>query len=92
MNDGACNGEDPEIFYPLSFKGGPSMLQIDDAKTICRSCPSRRSCLDWALKVGDDAGILGGTTPDERKAMHRREVRQRQREGRPEAVEAHSGP
>lgn len=76
-NAAACRSEDPETFYPLSFRGGPSMLQIDDAKTICRSCPARRSCLDWAMEVGDDAGILGGTTPEERKAMRRRAVRQR---------------
>jgi WhiB family transcriptional regulator, redox-sensing transcriptional regulator len=35
---------------------------------ICRSCPVRARCLDWALASGFDYGIWGGATEDERRA------------------------
>lgn len=77
----ACRRTDPEWFYPVSYAGGPSLLQIDEAKQICAACPVRARCLAFALESGDDHGILGGTTPDERKSLKRKAMRDRQRAG-----------
>ena len=36
------------------------------ARTICRSCPVRRSCLAHALATGEPEGIWGGSDESER--------------------------
>jgi WhiB family redox-sensing transcriptional regulator len=32
-------------------------------------------CLTWALETGQDAGVWGGTSEDERRALKRRSTR-----------------
>lgn len=66
----ACRDEDPELFFPIST-GGPSLRQIALAKQVCRRCPVRSDCLDWALTTGQDAGVWGGLGPAERRALAR---------------------
>lgn len=65
---------DPELFFPVGTSG-PALLQIAEAKTICRSCRNTTSCLNWALEMGEDEGIWGGTTADERRALRLRRNR-----------------
>src|SRR5271169_2157607 len=67
-DDAACRDVDPDLFFPLGTSGA-SLLQIDEAKQICRTCPVCVPCLRWALDTGD-AGVWGGTTEDERR-VHR---------------------
>jgi len=64
----ACRDVDPDLFFPLGISG-VSLLQIEEAKQICRTCPVCGPCLRWALDSGD-AGVWGGTTEDERR-QHR---------------------
>ena len=33
----ACLDKDPELFFPVG-NTGPALLQIEEAKTVCRSC------------------------------------------------------
>ena len=47
-------------------------LQIEEAKDICGGCAVRQACLDWAVDHGQDAGIWGGLTEDERRSLKRR--------------------
>lgn len=61
----ACRDADPELFFPLGTSDA-TLLQIDAAKQICRTCPVREPCLQWALNTGDD-GVWGGTTEAERR-------------------------
>jgi WhiB family redox-sensing transcriptional regulator len=42
------------------------------AKLICRGCPVSATCLSWALASGQEAGIWGGLTEDQRRRLHRR--------------------
>ena len=70
----ACVGEDPELFFPLG-KTGPAMLQIDEAKQVCRRCEVREQCLGWALENSYDHGVWGGLSEDERRALKRRNQR-----------------
>jgi WhiB family transcriptional regulator, redox-sensing transcriptional regulator len=66
----ACQEHDPELFFPVGTSG-PAAAQITAAKFICGTCPIRSACLAWALETGQDDGVWGGATEDERRAMRR---------------------
>ncbi|AXH95810.1 WhiB family transcriptional regulator [Ornithinimicrobium avium] len=72
----ACLDEDPELFFPIG-NTGPALQQIEDAKAICRTCPVIDECLRFALENGQDAGVWGGLSEDERRALKRRKARAR---------------
>lgn len=74
----ACRDEDPELFFPVG-NTGPALLQIEEAKFVCRMCPEMEACLQWALESGQDAGVWGGMSEDERKALKRKAARNRAR-------------
>ena len=63
----ACRDEDPELFFPAGTSG-PALLQVEQAKAVCRRCPVIGECLSWALATGQDHGIWGGATERERRA------------------------
>jgi WhiB family redox-sensing transcriptional regulator len=65
----ACQGLDPEIFYPLDDE------DAEEAKTVCAACPVREACLEHALGYREKEGVWGGATERER----RRIIRQRRR-------------
>lgn len=71
-----CRAEDPELFFPVG-NTGPALVQIEEAKTVCRRCPVMEHCLQWALEAGQDSGVWGGLSEDERLAMKRRAARNR---------------
>src|SRR5689334_14727722 len=73
-----CRDEDPELFFPIG-NTGPALLQIEQAKAVCRRCPVISQCLAWALESGQDAGVWGGLSEDERRALKRRNARARAR-------------
>ena len=72
----SCLDEDPELFFPIG-NTGPALAQIEQAKTVCHRCPVIDVCLKWALESGQDAGVWGGLSEDERRALRRRTARQR---------------
>jgi len=74
----ACLEEDPELFFPIG-NTGPAILQIEEAKQVCRRCEVREQCLQWALEAGQDHGVWGGLSEDERRALKRRSSRARVR-------------
>ena len=74
----ACRDEDPELFFPVGTSG-PALLQIAEAKAVCHRCTVASNCLAWALESGQDAGVWGGMSEDERRALKRRASRTRQR-------------
>jgi WhiB family transcriptional regulator, redox-sensing transcriptional regulator len=74
----ACRDVDPELFFPIG-NTGPALMQIDEAKQVCRSCSMVDACLKWALESGQDAGVWGGLSEDERRALKRRNARNRAR-------------
>lgn len=66
----ACRGPNTSIFFPP-----PQFERKDDkdlrerrAKAICGSCPVRRSCLEYALRIREPHGIWGGLNEAERRA------------------------
>ncbi|MFE9816950.1 WhiB family transcriptional regulator [Streptomyces sp. NBC_00236] len=70
----ACREEDPDLFFPIGSTG-PALVQTEDAKAVCRSCPVRQECLRWALDNGQDAGVWGGLDESERRTLKRRSRR-----------------
>ncbi|HEX2701446.1 MAG TPA: WhiB family transcriptional regulator [Acidimicrobiales bacterium] len=65
----ACRGVDPDVFYPASDE------EAEEAKSICRMCPVREACLEYALANRERDGVWGGATERERRRM----IRQRRK-------------
>jgi WhiB family transcriptional regulator, redox-sensing transcriptional regulator len=65
----ACQGLDPEIFYPLDEE------DTDEATAVCATCQVREACLEHALGYREKEGVWGGASERER----RRIIRQRRR-------------
>lgn len=66
----ACRKEEPDLFFPKGHEG-PWLPVIEQAKAICRRCPSADACLQFALDNSIGDGIFGGLTADERKSLRR---------------------
>jgi WhiB family redox-sensing transcriptional regulator len=72
----ACRGPQASVFFP------PTHAERKDeradrehrAKEICSSCPVRKPCLDYALRIREPHGIWGGLNETERKALLARRV------------------
>jgi WhiB family redox-sensing transcriptional regulator len=60
---GLCAEVDPDEWFPDK---GESSLR---AKAICRSCPVRAECLEYALDHQIEHGIWGGLVRDERRRL-----------------------
>lgn len=76
-NGAACKKVDPELFFPVgSVTSGPGLEQADKAKAVCGGCTVQDECLTYALEHNQDAGIWGGLTEDERRALKRRANRE----------------
>ena len=70
-DNAACRDADPELFFPDGDLRS-ALAQVKTAKLICRGCPVTATCLNWALARGQEAGIWGGLTEDERRRLPRR--------------------
>lgn len=78
----ACREEDPELFFPIG-NTGLALLEIEEAKSVCRRrCPVIEQCLQWALESGQEYGVWGGLSEDERRSMKRRVARSRARQAK----------
>ncbi|GHI24208.1 transcriptional regulator WhiB [Streptomyces hydrogenans] len=64
-HNAVCRDEDPDLFFPIGTTG-PALLQIEEAKSVCRRCPVMEACLQWALESGQDDGRPGRTLDGER--------------------------
>jgi hypothetical protein len=67
MDDAACRGQSPEVFFPESGYNG----KVRNALRVCKDCPVRGKCLEFALSNEIEYGIWGGATAMQRKAMRR---------------------
>jgi WhiB family redox-sensing transcriptional regulator len=61
QNRAACVGVDPELFFPTSRNDSAK-----SAKKICRNCPVRKECRQAARDNGEEFGVWGGATEQER--------------------------
>ena len=60
-----CKGANADLFFP---ERGASTRT---AKSICRECPVRAECLEFALSSGEKFGIWGGLSERERRRVRR---------------------
>ena len=74
--DASCRDTDPDLFFPVGTTG-PALTQIESAKRVCRGCPVRSACLEFALSTNQDSGIWGGTSEEERRKLRRAWVARR---------------
>jgi WhiB family redox-sensing transcriptional regulator len=77
--EASCQAVDPDVFFP----DRPSDAG-EAAKAICRGCPVRTACLEFALAARLDHGVWGGLNEMERRSLRR----SRQRKARREATAA----
>lgn len=70
----ACIDNDPEWFFPQGTTGSAA-AQAEAAQAVCADCPVAAECLDYALDTGQDAGVWGGKTEDERRQIRRKRRR-----------------
>ncbi|GAA1294836.1 hypothetical protein GCM10009609_75320 [Pseudonocardia aurantiaca] len=72
----ACRRSDPELFFPVGTSV-PALVQLADAKSVCRRCPVSVECRTWALETGQDVGVWGGMSAAELRAKRRSDRRAR---------------
>jgi WhiB family redox-sensing transcriptional regulator len=72
----ACRRSDPELFFPVG-NSGPALVQLADAKSVCRRCPVLIECRTWALESGQNIGVWGGMSAAELRAKRRSDRRAR---------------
>jgi hypothetical protein len=63
MDSAACRDGDPSDFFPE--KGGTA----ERARAVCRECPVRQACLQWAVDTGEEHGVYGGMVPGDRRRI-----------------------
>lgn len=73
MTRALCRGMDPNLFFP---ERGASSQGV---KQVCRPCPVREECLDYAFRTFQWKGVWGGTTEGERRVIRRNRIRQQTR-------------
>lgn len=64
----ACKGKPTNMFFP---KSGRPARKESEAKTVCRKCPIREKCRDYAMNNHIYHGIWGGMTAREIEAQRR---------------------
>lgn len=76
QDDASCRGEDLVLFFGPDGERQPErQVREEKAKLICRGCPVRTCCLDYAVSRPEKFGTWGGLNEDERVAERRRRMR-----------------
>jgi len=65
MRDGLCRSYDPSFFFPSDGVG------VEVAQRVCKQCPVREQCLEYALTYRIDHGVWGGASERERRRILR---------------------
>lgn len=66
----ACRDLDPKLFFTIGTTGAAAD-QIAEAKAVCKRCPVREACLQFAFETKQEAGVWGGTDEEERRRLRR---------------------
>ncbi len=70
--DAACRSLPDSMF----FLAGDDFAGMKRAKAVCEQCPVIDDCLEFAVLTNQSLGIWGGTTPNERRQIRRRWLRE----------------
>lgn len=69
---GCMNAPDEWFTLGQGFNIKNSYNNLEMVKDICRECPVRNLCLEYAMEQQEEFGIFGGLTPGERKTLRRK--------------------
>lgn len=85
-DDAACRTADPTVFFPTARPGPGVDHDYEDrvatARSYCAVCPVIDECLEDALSRGQQDGVWGGLTEDERTRYRRARIRGRHQTAR----------
>ena len=65
MEQGKCRELPPDTFFPSDGVG------VEAARKICKDCPVKSPCLEYAMAHHIDHGVWGGTSERERRRIAR---------------------
>lgn len=65
-----CSGANSELFFPVGSTGH-AVDTIQAAKEVCIQCPVAEPCLEFSLDTNQEAGVWGGYSEEERRAIRR---------------------
>lgn len=68
MSSAVCTSTDPEAFFPMEGSSPKA------AKKVCRGCPVKTECLEYALATDVHWGIWGGTSERDRRVIRRQQA------------------
>ena len=77
LEEAACRGTEPGLFFPDGTTTQDSIDRIVRAKSVCNECACKTYCLEYAIKTNQDSGIWGGKSEVERRQI-RRDLRNKQ--------------
>lgn len=63
-----CHNIETDAFYPLSYSRREYQVRMLDK--VCKDCPFKRECLEYAVSH-EPYGFWGGTTPPEREVIRK---------------------
>ena len=71
--DAECRKDDydADLCFPVGTTG-PALVQAEKAKAVCARCPVRLQCLSWAMNTGQDSGVWGGLSEEERRLLRKK--------------------
>lgn len=69
QDEARCKGRSSTVFYPQ--RGVPTA----SARALCKECPVKRECLEYALAADERFGIWGGLSERERRKLQRERKR-----------------
>lgn len=66
----ACRGMDDTWFFPPEREQAKARRsRISRAKAVCATCPALAACRDFALDNGEQFGVWGGLSEDDREGF-----------------------
>lgn len=65
IKQAACRGMSTSVFFVEHGQG----KDVKHAIAICRRCPVREDCLEYALANGERFGVWGGLTVNQREKV-----------------------
>ena len=66
----ACTRVGGDLFFFDRYEA--NTVEMKMAKAICKHCPEKQACLDFAIANDEEHGIWGGMTTKERRRYKRR--------------------
>ena len=64
----ACRNADPDLFFPVGTTGD-AVEDTEAAIALCRRCPVREECLEFAMVTNQRDGVWGATSEEDRRRM-----------------------